>query len=158
MKKVIKIVLAVLGILILTSAVIILSLVLATVIHMKKQVNSFDKTRIEISQVQDGVYEGKSETDLVKVEVRVTVSNGEISDIEILKHECGLGKPAEEMIPTMIQKNNVEVDAITSATYSSEVIKDAIRNALRNGIEYVEPGYTQPTQIEEDKPKETIKE
>ena len=133
MKKVIKIVLAVLGILILISAVIILSLVLATVIHMKKQVNSFDKTRIEISQVQDGVYEGKSETDLVKVEVRVTVSNGEISDLEILKHECGLGKPAEEMIPTMIQKNDVEVDAITNATYSSEVIKDAIRNALRNG-------------------------
>ena len=133
MKKVIKIVLVVLGILILTSAVIILSLVLATVIHMKKQVNSFDKTRIEISQVQDGVYEGKSETDLVKVEVRVTVSNGEISDIEILKHECGLGKPAEEMIPTMIRKNDVEVDAITNATYSSEVIKDAIRNALRNG-------------------------
>ena len=69
----------------------------------------------------------------LKVEVRVTVSNGEISDIEILKHECGLGKPAEEMIPTMIQKNDVEVDAITNATYSSEVIKDAIRNALRNG-------------------------
>ena len=133
MKKVIKIVLVVLGIIILTSAVIILSLVFATVIHMKKQVNSFDKTRIEISQVQDGVYEGISETDLVKVEVRVTVSNGEISDIEILKHECGLGKPAEEMIPTMIQKNDVEVDAITNATYSSEVIKDAIRNALRNG-------------------------
>ena len=92
-----------LAILILTSAVIILSLVLATVIRMKKQVNCFDKTRIEIS------------------------------DIEILKHECGLGKPAEEMIPTMIQKNDVEVDAVTNATYSSEVIKDAIRNALRNG-------------------------
>ena len=129
MKKVIKIV----GILILTLAVIILSFVLVIYSHMKKQVNSFDKTRIKISQVHDGVYEGKSETDLVKVEVRVTVSNGEISDIEILKHECGLGKPAEEMIPTMIQKNDVEVDAITNATYSSEVIKDAIRNALRNG-------------------------
>lgn len=128
MKKVIKIV----GILILTLAVIILSFVLVIYSHMKKQVNSFDKTRIEISQVHDGVYEGKSETDLVKVEVRVTVSNGEISDIEILKHVCGLGKPAEEMIPAMIQKNDVEVDTITSATYSSEVIKDAIRNALRN--------------------------
>ena len=128
MKKVIKIV----GILILTLAVIILSFVLAISSHMKKQVNSFDKTRIEISQVHDGVYEGKSETDLVKVEVRVTVSNGKISDIEILKHACGLGKPAEEMIPAMIQKNDVEVDTITSATYSSEVIKDAIRNALRN--------------------------
>lgn len=128
MKNVIKIV----GILILTLAVIILSFILAISSHMKKQVNSFDKTRIEISQVQDGVYEGKSETDLVKVEVRATVLNGEISDIEILKHECGLGKPAEEMIPEMIQKNDVEVDAISSATFSSEVIKDAIRNALRN--------------------------
>ena len=128
MKNVIKIV----GILILTLAVIILSFILAISSHMKKQVNSFDKTRIEISQVQDGVYEGKSETDLVKVEVRATVLNGEISNIEILKHECGLGKPAEEMIPEMIQKNDVEVDAISSATFSSEVIKDAIRNALRN--------------------------
>ena len=134
MKKVIKFILAVLGILTLALAVLIISFVLKTVSHMKKQLNGFDKTGIEISQVQDGVYEGKSETDLVKVEVRVTVLNGEISDIEILKHECGLGKPAEEMIAEMIQKNDVEVDAISSATFSSEVIKDAIRNALRNGI------------------------
>lgn len=134
MKKVIKFILAVFGILTLALAVLIISFVLKTVSHMKKQLNGFDKTGIEISQVQDGVYEGKSETDLVKVEVRVTVLNGEISDIEILKHECGLGKPAEEMIPEMIQKNDVEVDAISSATFSSEVIKDAIRNALRNGI------------------------
>ncbi len=134
MKKVIKFILAVLGIITLALAVLIISFVLKTVSHMKKQLNGFDKTGIEISQVQDGVYEGKSETDLVKVEVRVTVLNGEISDIEILKHECGLGKPAEEMIPEMIQKNDVEVDAISSATFSSEVIKDAIRNALRNGI------------------------
>ena len=134
MKKVIKFILAVLGILTLAFAVLIISFVLKTVSHMKKQLSDFDKTEIEISQVQDGVYEGKSETDLVKVEVRVTVLNGEISDIEILKHECGLGKPAEEMIPEMIQKNDVEVDAISSATFSSEVIKDAIRNALRNGI------------------------
>jgi len=134
MKKVIKFILAVFGIITLALAVLIISFVLKTVSHMKKQLNGFDKTGIEISQVQDGVYEGKSETDLVKVEVRVTVLNGEISDIEILKHECGLGKPAEEMIPEMIQKNDVEVDAISSATFSSEVIKDAIRNALRNGI------------------------
>ena len=134
MKKVIKFILAVFGIITLALAVLIISFVLKTVSHMKKQLSGFDKTGIEISQVQDGVYEGKSETDLVKVEVRVTVLNGEISDIEILKHECGLGKRAEEMIPEMIQKNDVEVDAISSATFSSEVIKDAIRNALRNGI------------------------
>ena len=85
MKKVIKIILAVMGCLILLLAVLILSLVFMTVNHMKKQVNSFDRTRIEISQVQDGVYEGKSETDLVKVEVRVTVSNGEITNIPLTR-------------------------------------------------------------------------
>jgi uncharacterized protein with FMN-binding domain len=35
------------------------------------------------------------------------------------------------MIPQMIDQNNIEVDAVTGATFSSAVIKDAVRNALR---------------------------
>ena len=33
----------------------------------------------------------------------------------------------------MIEKDDVEVDAVSGATFSSEVIKDAVRNALRKG-------------------------
>ena len=89
---------------------------------------------IDMTKVADGIYEGHSETDLVKADVRVTVSNGEIKDIEIVKHMCGKGKPAEAMTESMIRNNDVEVDAVSGATYSSKVIKDAVRNALRKGL------------------------
>ena len=45
-------------------------------IRMTGQVKAFDKTNIDLSQVADGAYTGHSETDLVKVEVRVTVAEG----------------------------------------------------------------------------------
>jgi uncharacterized protein with FMN-binding domain len=34
----------------------------------------------------------------------------------------------------MIKDNTVEVDAFSGATMSSEVIKDAVRDALRSGL------------------------
>ncbi|SDB11605.1 hypothetical protein [Butyrivibrio sp. INlla16] len=43
------------------------------------------KSGIDLSHVADGVYNGHSETDLVKVDVRVTVADGRIEDIEIKK-------------------------------------------------------------------------
>ena len=103
-------------------------------IRMTGQVKAFDKTNINLSQVADGVYTGHSETDLVKVDVRVTVADGRIEDIEILKHECGKGHPADVIVSDMIKDNTVEVDAVSGATMSSEVIKDAVRDALRSGL------------------------
>ncbi len=130
MKKLFK---TVLTIVIIFSLVVIFT-VTVVIIRMNNQVKALDKTNIDLSQVADGVYDGHSETDLVKAEVRVTVADGIIQDIEILKHECGKGRPAEVIINDMIKNNDTEVDAVTSATMSSEVIKDAVRNALRSGL------------------------
>ncbi|MCR5099650.1 MAG: FMN-binding protein [Lachnospiraceae bacterium] len=113
---------------------IIISVALMVSIRMSGQVKSFDRSNIDLSQVADGVYNGRSETDLVKVEVRVTVADGTIQDVEILKHQCGKGLPANEIVKDMIRKNDIEVDAVSGATMSSEVIKDAVRNALRAGL------------------------
>ena len=96
------------------------------------EVKDFDKTPVNISEVEDGIYEGNSETPLVKVQVRVTVSGGKIEDIEILKHECGKGQPANVIVDEMVSRNDIEVDAVSGATLSSEVIKDAVRSALRS--------------------------
>ena len=114
--------------------VFIISIFIIEIIRMNNQVKAFDKTPIDISQVADGVYNGHSETDLVKVEVKVTVEAGAIKDIEILKHECGKGRPANVIVNDMVKKNDVEVDGVSGATFSSEVIKDAVRNALRKGL------------------------
>ena len=97
-----------------------------------RELESIDKTPVDISKVPDEVYEGYSETTLVKVRVKVSVSDGSIENIELLEHECGKGKPAEVIIADMTDGNTTEVDAVTGATVSSEVIKAAVRNALRS--------------------------
>lgn len=112
-------------------AVAVAALCLSVFFKMKSQTDAFDTTPVDISKVADGTYEGYSETMMVKAKVLVTVESGKITDIEILQHDCGKGHPAEAMIDDMIANNTVEVDAVSGATASSEVIKDAIRNALR---------------------------
>ena len=114
--------------------IIILSFIGIILGKMKKQLERIDTTPVDIAQVADGIYTGESETELVKVAVNVTVKDGKIENIDILKHECGKGKPAERIIESIIQKNNVEVDAVSGATVSSAVIQDAVRTALRKGI------------------------
>ncbi|MGM9946881.1 FMN-binding protein [Floccifex sp.] len=89
---------------------------------------------IDVSQVEDGIYLGVEETDLVKVTVEVTVKNHQITDIHLLRHENGKGYMAESMIPEMIEKNTSEVDTVTGATMSSKTIKAAVRNALAKGL------------------------
>ena len=126
MKKKIKYIIVIL--------VFFISIFIIEIIRMNNQVKAFDKTPIDISQVADGVYNGHSETDLVKVEVKVTVEAGAIKDIEILKHECGKGRPANVIVNDMVKKNDIEVDGVSGATFSSEVIKDAVRDALRKGM------------------------
>jgi uncharacterized protein with FMN-binding domain len=126
MKKKIKYIIVIL--------VFFISIFIIEIIRMNNQVKAFDKTPIDISQVADGVYNGHSETDLVKVEVSVKISDGMLQDIEILRHECGKGHPANKIVKDMLKKNDIEVDAISGATMSSEVIKDAVRNALREGL------------------------
>ena len=115
-------------------AIIILSFIGIILGKMKKQIEQIDNSTVDISQVADGIYMGESETELVKVAVNVTVKDGKIENIDILKHECGKGKPAERIIESIIQKNNVEVDAVSGATVSSRVIQDAVRTALRKGM------------------------
>ena len=129
MKKAIRILIVTAGVF----ALFLITICAVLVIKRNSQVKSFDKSAVDVSQVEDGVYEGHSETELVKVDVKVTVSNGDISDIEILRHECGKGKIANVIVEDMVEKDDVEVDAVSGATFSSEVIKDAVRSALRKG-------------------------
>ena len=119
----------------LTAVVLIILIAATVVIHgMKKQLREFDKSPIIIADVMDGTYEASSETALVKATVKVTVEGGKITNVDILRHECGLGGPAGAIVKDIRDSNSVDVDAVSGATYSSEVIKDAVRKALRQGI------------------------
>lgn len=75
---------------------------------------------------------------LTQKPVDLEISNIDITairNIMILEHEHLLGKPAEKIIDSMIEQQSLEVDAVTSATYSSDTIRKAIENALQQGEE-----------------------
>lgn len=67
------------------------------------------------------------------MEVKVEVSDHKIVRIEILKHNNWFGKKAECITEDMINMNTYEVDAMSGARSSSQVIKSAVSDALANG-------------------------
>lgn len=88
---------------------------------------------VDISNIKDGVYVGSADNGLVNATVSVEVNNGMILSITILEHEQLLGKKAEKIIDSIIELQSLEVDAISSATYSSDTLRKAVENALRQG-------------------------
>lgn len=106
-------------------------------ILFQKQVQDVEDLKysnIVMNDVEDGTYEGDVETMLIKVKVNVTVTEHRIQKIDILKHDNGFGTPAEDIVQSMIQNNDYQVDAKSGATYSSEVIKSAVNQALQKGV------------------------
>ena len=56
-------------------------------------------------------------------------------NINLLKHQCGTGKPAEVIIDDMVKKNTDDVDSVSGATASSKTIRNAVNKALQCGLE-----------------------
>jgi len=81
----------------------------------------------------DGVYRGNYSLSgtPVKVTLDVTIQNQNITGIKIIKHSCSpIGKKAEKLTGTVIEKQSLNVDAVSGATASSKSILKAIENAL----------------------------
>lgn len=85
---------------------------------------------VNLNEVNDGSYTGKSSTFPIEVEVLVEVENHKITQIELVKHFNGQGNDAEKILDQVIEQNSLNVDVITGATYSSHVILNAIADAL----------------------------
>lgn len=98
---------------------------------MKKRLAKIENEDIDMETVEDGIFEGHSELAPVKVDVKVLVKNHKIKKVELLRHECGLGHPADVIVDKMVEQNTWDVDAVSGATVSSEIIKNAVNKALR---------------------------
>jgi uncharacterized protein with FMN-binding domain len=108
-------------------AVIVIYNVISSKLDSFKDV---DFASLDMTKVEDGTYTGSADGSIVKATVEVTVKDHTITGIKIVKHDNGKGKPAEVIVNDIIAKNSLEVDAISGATHSSNVIKTAVLNAL----------------------------
>ena len=89
---------------------------------------------IDMAKVADGVYVGQSDAGAVQAEVSVTVKDHRITDIALTRHQTVLGKPAEATLAAMVEQNSYEVDAVTGATVSSLTLRNAVNQALKQGL------------------------
>ncbi len=63
------------------------------------------------------------------------MKNGEVSNINILEHRHERGETAEAIINKIVEQQKIDIDTISGATNSSIVIKKAVENALKKGID-----------------------
>ena len=88
----------------------------------------------EMSGKTNGVYRGHYSLSgtPVRVTLDVTVENNNIIAIRIVQHNSSrIGKRAEIITQSIIERQSLEIDAISGATGSSKAILKAVENALQ---------------------------
>ena len=84
------------------------------------------------ANLNDGVYTGSGQGYNGPIRVRVTVSGGNITNVEILSNsdDAPFFNRAKAVIGRLLGSTGKSVDTVSGATYSSRGIIDAVRNAL----------------------------
>jgi len=86
---------------------------------------------VDLGKLADGEYFGKYTVLPVIVEVKVTIKDSMIENVHLLRHDNGQGSAAERIVEDVMARQEIGVDIIAGATYSSKVILKAIENALQ---------------------------
>ena len=97
---------------------------------------SVKKVAEESGTYEDGTYYGSSRGFGGKLTVCVKIKDGKIAKITIVENSetpSYLAK-AKMIIPAMVKKQTTNVDAVSGATYSSNGIIGAVRNALKKAV------------------------
>jgi uncharacterized protein with FMN-binding domain len=88
----------------------------------------------DLSDKADGTYRGEYNLSgaPVKVVLDVVVRNHIITSINIIQHiRSPIGKKAERITGSIIERQSLDVDVISGATGSSKAILKAVENALK---------------------------
>lgn len=87
----------------------------------------------ETGEYRDGEYKGSARGFGGKITVKVTIKNGKIARVVILSapgEDAAYFNKAKKLMGVIVKKNSTNVDAVSGATYSSNGIIMAVRNAL----------------------------
>lgn len=96
-----------------------------------------------LTSVEDGTYEGTGTGFRGDTKISVTVSGGQITDISIVSYQDDqefFERASDVVIEEIISNQDVNVDAVSGATYSSNGIMGAVADALN--LDYTQPVVT----------------
>ena len=115
--------------------------------------NAAGSFAIASANLNDGVYTGSGQGFNGPIRVRVTVSGGNITSVDILSHsdDAPFFNRAKAVIGRLLGSPGKSVDTVSGATYSSRGIIDAVRNALAGaGKSSVTNASSNPSKPSED--------
>jgi uncharacterized protein with FMN-binding domain len=88
---------------------------------------------VNLASVKDGTYKGKYDSGRWYNEVNVTVKNHKITKIDIVK-DVKFSKPEwrDQLFNRVIDKQSINVDAVSGGTVTSKAYLKSIEQALNN--------------------------
>ena len=86
--------------------------------------------KIELEQIADGTYSGKTYTSFLHLQLDVKIENHKIADIIVIENEGIDGEKARPIIQKMIEQNSVVVPAVKGAELGSLVYIICVSTAL----------------------------
>ncbi|OXZ29783.1 FMN-binding domain-containing protein [Finegoldia magna] len=94
--------------------------------------NNTNSGKINDAKLKDGQFTGVAQGFSGPITVRVTIANGSITNVEILSHSDDAPYFAKAMgvVSRILGKPGKSVDTVSTATYSSRGIINAVNNAL----------------------------
>ncbi|MCI6704996.1 MAG: FMN-binding protein, partial [Erysipelotrichaceae bacterium] len=87
------------------------------------------------ASIADGEYEGEATGNNGPVDVKVTIKDGAISNVEVTNNSesQGIGDVAIEKVSSdIVAHQTTNVDNVTGATITASAVKTAVRNALES--------------------------
>jgi len=97
-----------------------------------EELMQLDVTDVDLKSISDGTYTGEYSALPVSAKVSVSIKDHHITNIDLLEHNNGQGAGAEVIPLIVVEKQTLQIDTISGATYSSKVILKAIEDALQN--------------------------
>ncbi|MEA5096693.1 MAG: FMN-binding protein [Sedimentibacter saalensis] len=88
---------------------------------------------VNLSEIKDGVYNGRNDFGRWTNELNVTVANNKITNIEIVK-DVKIASPelSTKLFQNVIEEQNIDVDVVSGGTVTSKAYLKSIENALNN--------------------------
>jgi uncharacterized protein with FMN-binding domain len=98
--------------------------------NYERDVASISIRGVDLTTIDDGEYFGECDAGFVRAKVRVVVVDHKMTDIELIEHVNDRGESAEVLPERILAEQRVDVDGVSGATSSSNVIREAVYNAL----------------------------
>ena len=105
----------------------------AATTQAKKKTKKANAGDIDLSKIKDGTYEGQAKGYRGLVKVSVTVKDHKITAIKVLSNSddaAFFNRASAGVIKNILAKQSLKVDVVSGATYSSNGIIKAVKNAL----------------------------